>query len=274
MIRHLKKKLAVLLAVVITVSISLGSFAFAASGDTYLSLGSDLTADQKDIVLKLLGAEDINNYDVMYITNADEHQYLDKYVAASQIGTRALSSVLIKETGGNDINVKTYNITYCTESMYENALQTAGVHGADVVVAGPMNISGTAALVGTIKAYEKMTGDAIKDEVIEGAVDELTTTGEIGESIGDKEKAGDIISDVKEEIAANPNMSEEEIIEAIKSAAAKEGITLSDEDIDRVVRLFKNLQSLDIDWNKVGDFIKSNAGFFRRIIDWFLSLFN
>ena len=49
--------------------------------------------------------------------------------------------------------------------MYENALATAGIENADIKVAGPFNISGTAALVGAIKAYENMTGEEVNEEM-------------------------------------------------------------------------------------------------------------
>ena len=39
--------------------------------------------------------------------------------------------------------------------MYKNALVTAGIEDADIIVAGPKNISGTAALVGVFKAYQE-----------------------------------------------------------------------------------------------------------------------
>ena len=69
----------------------------------------------------------------------------------SVIGSRALSSVLVEgKKDGNGIRVTTKNITYCTPGMYENALATAGIKDADIVVAGPFKISGTAALVGAI----------------------------------------------------------------------------------------------------------------------------
>ena len=121
----------------------------------YLALGADLSAKEQMTVLSLLGLEDINvdDYDIITVTNADEHEYLDEYLDASVIGTRALSSVLVvgKEEG-NGIHVTTKNISYCTEGMYRNALLTAGVEDADITVAGPYSISGTAALVGAIKA--------------------------------------------------------------------------------------------------------------------------
>ena len=45
----------------------------------YLALGADLSAQEQMTVLSLLGLDDINvdDYDIISITNADEHEYLD-----------------------------------------------------------------------------------------------------------------------------------------------------------------------------------------------------
>ena len=67
-----------------------------------------------------------------YVSNAEEHQYLDSYVPKKQIGTKALSSVLVSlADSGNGLKVSTYNINYCTAGMYKNALATAGVEDAN-----------------------------------------------------------------------------------------------------------------------------------------------
>lgn len=264
----------------------LSSFAYAASGDRYLSLGADLSSSQKETVLKLLGVSNIDDCNVSYVTNAEEHQYLDGHVSSAAIGTNALSSVLIEENSGDDINVCIYNINYCTEGMYKNALATAGVKGADVVVAGPYEISGTAALVGTIKLYEKMTGEDVSDDVIDGSVEELTTTGDIGEEVGDKSAVEEVIASVKEDLADNPDMSASEIEEAIKEAADKAGISLSQDNINKIRDMLQKLQDLDIDWSNVKNQSASilkdirNAldtdearGFFAKIVDWVKSFF-
>ena len=62
----------------------------------YLALGADLTADQQHTVLSYMGIEaaDFDKYDVVYVSNAEEHQYLDSYVPKKQIGTKALSSLI------------------------------------------------------------------------------------------------------------------------------------------------------------------------------------
>ena len=123
------------------------------------------------------------------VTNAEEHEYLDSYLSNSIIGSRALSSVLVEgKKDGSGINVTTSNITYCTPGMYENALATAGIENADIKVAGPFNISGTAALVGAIKAYENMTGEQVSEENADTATNELVVTGQVAENVGDQER--------------------------------------------------------------------------------------
>ena len=133
----------------------------------FLALGANLSAEQQAVVLGLLGINpaELADYDVIYITNEEEHQYLGNYVAADKIGSRSLSSVLIvKREQGHGINISTKNISYCTLGMYKNALITAGITDADIIVAGTTPISGTAALVGAMKAYSSMTGGGVTEE--------------------------------------------------------------------------------------------------------------
>lgn len=107
----------------------------------YLALGADLSPQEQMTVLSLLGLDDINvdDYDIISITNADEHEYLDKYLDASIIGTRALSSVLVVgKEAGNGIHVTTKNISYCTEGMYSQCTfdgrhRRCGYHGGRTV---------------------------------------------------------------------------------------------------------------------------------------------
>ena len=120
----------------------------AAPEDVYVSFGADLKDDEKDKVMSLMGIEeeDLENYTVGEITNDDEHKYLGDYLDDSVIGTRALSSVVVVVgQEGDGIDVETKNISYCTPGMYTNALITAGIKDADVIVAGPFEITGTAA---------------------------------------------------------------------------------------------------------------------------------
>lgn len=146
----------------------------------YLALGANLKEDQKLTVLSLMGIDPANlgQYNVVTVTNEEEHQYLDDYLDASTIGTRALSSVVIvKREKGDGIHIATKNITYCTVGMYKNALATAGLEDADVIVAGPFPLSGTAALIGAMKAYADMENADVDTESLDAAMNEIVVTG-------------------------------------------------------------------------------------------------
>ena len=86
----------------------------------FVALGADLNSEQKKTVLELLdiSEEELENDHVISVTNADEHEYLDDYLSASVIGTRALSSVAVWEReNGHGVQVTTHNISYCTTGM-------------------------------------------------------------------------------------------------------------------------------------------------------------
>lgn len=249
---NIKKGIAMLLAAVTVVSgIMAPAKVQADEVDVpYLALGADLTAEEKNTVLGLLGvdAEKLDQYMVVTVTNADEHKYLDSYLDAKVIGSRALSSVVVeKKDEGTGIQVKTSNITYCTTGMYQNALATAGLKDAEIRVAGPFNISGTAALVGAMKAYGEMTGETIEAENADAATEELVTTSELGENLGSQDQAEALIGAVKDAIVAE-EVTEPEAIEAVIDDTAKEmNIELSEEDKEKIRSLMEKIGKLDLD---------------------------
>ena len=61
----------------------------------YISLGADLTSDEKAKVLALFGVDekDLDNYKVVYVTNQEEHQYLDSYISRSRKARKAAASM-------------------------------------------------------------------------------------------------------------------------------------------------------------------------------------
>lgn len=226
----------------------------------YLALGKDLTEEQKNKVLSLMGLTDtdLKNYDVVYVTNKEEYEYLGSYLDSSVIGDKALSSVLVvKRESGNGIKVTTKNISYCTTGMYRNALITAGITDADIIVAGPFKLSGTAALVGATKAYEEMTGKNISKSKVDAATNELVVTGELAEAVGDNEKAEELIAYVKQAVAANKDISKEDILKAIEEGSKTLEIELTEEDKAQIVSLMDKINELDIDVDALKEQAKS-----------------
>lgn len=293
-----KRWMAILLTCIMAVALPVTAYGASDNKNTdtpYVALGADLNQEERATVLRLLGIseEDLNNYTVTTVTNADEHEYLDSYLSSSIIGSRALSSVMVEGTAeGSGINVTTSNITYCTPGMYENALATAGIENADIKVAGPFNISGTAALVGAIKAYENMTGEEVKKENADTATNELVVTGQVAENVGDQEKAEQLIGAVKGEVVEGNATTTEEIVNVVDQAAQEMEVNLSEEDRQAIIDLMKKIDDLNLNI----DSLKEQAsnlydqiagldlnlnideeqvkGFFEKILDFFRGLFS
>ena len=206
---------------------------------------------------------------------------------------------VVKTEEGSGIGVETHNISYCTTGKYCNALITAGLEDADVVVAGPFNISGTAALVGAMEAYANMTGQEISEESMDAATNELVLTGELADELGDSGKTEQLIAMVKQAMIENGLSSETDIRNAIEEASDALDLKLGEEEVEKIVDLMNKINKLDIDPNalkeqaqdiynsisdkldsldfdkeglaqKVGDAI---SGFFSSIVDFFKGLF-
>lgn len=226
----------------------------------YLALGADLSSSQKSTVLKLLGVkeDELEHYNVVTVTNKEEHEYLGDYLSDKVIGTKALSSVLVTKTKENSgLTVETHNINYCTDLMYCNALVTAGIEDADVVVAGPFGLTGTAALVGTIKAYAAMTGTEVSAESVDAATDELVLTGELGEEIGEelgdveegKETAGELMALVKQKVVEDGLRTQSEIVEAVEQACDELEVSISEESQEKIAKTMGKISKLDLNLN-------------------------
>ena len=301
-----RRWMVLLLAAVMVMGMSVSAFAAdggnatqvtIADGDTpYISFGADLRADEKAKVLELFGLTeaDLEKCNVNTVTNAEEHQYLDAYITNDHIGSRALSSVAVmKAKKGSGITVTTKNINYCTTSMYENALATAGVKDANVVVVGPFDMSGTAALIGAVKAYSGMTGEAVDTDVIDGAINEMVVTGEIGDETGKTDDIAGMVAYLKDQVGGK-NLSDSELADAIDQASEKFNVSLTQDQIDQLKELLKKLQGLDLNWNNIRDqaenlygklkdmglkvdtsaLTQQAQGFFAKLIAFIKSLFN
>lgn len=233
----------------------------AAMADTVTSvvaLGADLSDSQKSTVLNLLEVKssDLTSANTVTVTNAEEHQYLDGKIASGYIGTRALSSCKVTETKSG-IKVTTHNINYVTGKMYENALVTAGMSDADVIVAAPTSISGTAALVGAMKAYAVISGDTVSATEIDTATDELVTTSQIASDTGDSDKTTQLVAAVKQVVAEKNYTSESDITGVIRDVASQLGITLSDADVQALADVMQKVAALNLDPDKLTEQVRS-----------------
>lgn len=263
--------------------IPIPAYADVAVGDMIVTLGENLTPEQKQLLLTEMKAPE--DAEIITVSNKEEHQYLGKYISKSLIGTRAISSSAITiGDKGTGIQVTTKNINWVTDEMYINALITAGVKDAKIYITAPIEVSGTAALTGIIKAYEVSTDTVIPEDVKQAANEEMVETANLGEDIG-QEEATALMAKVKEQIAEQKPKTVEEVQTIIQDSAKELNISLTDEQLQSLISFFNKLKELNIDWNQVGNQLseakdkltgylesKEGKGFLAKIKEVFTSI--
>ena len=255
----MKRTLSLILALML-----LGScFAFAdKSSDSRAVIGADLSSGEIDTVYDIFGI-DRGEVKELTVTNKDEREYLEGLVSESLIGTRSISCVYIEvldEGDGMDVSVK--NISWCTPDMYMNAMVTAGISDANVTVAAPFSVSGTAALTGIYMAYEDITGKKLDDDAKQVGTQELTTTAELADDIGSEDSTA-IVNELKLIIDEIAKMSDEELRQEIVSIASRYDVELSDNQIQQLIDLCRAMQKLDI--SQLKDKVKQVQQYLRGI---------
>jgi uncharacterized protein YpuA (DUF1002 family) len=252
-------------------------------GETVVTLGQDLTPQERQAILNEMNVP--NDVKIIEVTNAEEHQYLGKYMSEATIGSRALSSAKITLTdAGSGIKVQTHNITTITNAMYANALITAGVKDADVYVTAPKPVSGTAGLTGILKAFEVATGTKISEEQKQVANEEIVRTADLAKQIG-SEKATQFMLKLKEEVAKQQPQTPEEFRDIVVNVAGDLNINLTNQQITQLTQFTQNLSNLNINWDNVSNQLKNfqdqfqqvlnskeAQGFFAMLVDWFWKL--
>ena len=197
---------------------SMGSaFAYQA-GEARAVIGANLDQEQVAAVYNDFGIER-GSVEEIIVTNADEREYLEGLVDDKKIGSVALSCVyitLLEEGAG--LSISTNNINWCTEQMYVNALTTAGITDAKVIVSAPFAVSGTAALTGVYKAYEDITGQSLSNLAKSVGAEELILTGQLAEYIGSKEAAA-LINELKGILDITETMSDSDVKKEIQKLA-------------------------------------------------------
>jgi len=262
----MKKSLAVfLLLIVFFCQIGV---ALAAEGKV-ISWGADLTLAQKEKMLDYFPAEvkEVKPIEVV-LTNSEERDYLQGLVPDRVIGSRAISSIYVETlSAGSGVQVETKNITWVNKEMYANALVTAGVKDAKVIAVAPYSVSGTAALAGVFKGFETATGKKLDQSAKRMASQELITTGNLGEALGDKAKAAELISRVKEEVVKR-GLSDPQAIESVIQEIAKQlNIELTPEQIQKIIDLMKGIGSLHLDLQQISAQIQVMSDNLQKVIN-------
>ncbi len=238
----MKKIIAAMLAVVMLMG--MGSALAIEKGEARAVIGANLTEEQIKSVYSTFGVER-GKVEELTVTNDEERKYLNGLVDSSLIGTKSISSVYVEVLGeGEGLQVGISNINWCTKEMYVNALVTAGISDAKLIVTSPIaGISGTAALTGIFKAYEDITGQELDETAKLVSTQELVVTAELADEIGSYD-AVTIVNELKKLLSETENMSDEELIYEINYIADQYNINLSDGQRQQLVKLCRSLEGL------------------------------
>ena len=258
-------------ALPVAMAIVLGSTAaplvVRADSSKVVTLGANLTDSQKNSMYEYFGTSS-DKAEVIEVTNADERKYLEGVAPDEQIGTRTYSCSYVEPTTSGGIQVKVSNLTYVTSSMISSTLLTSGVENCNVVAASPIEVSGTGALTGIMMAYEKATGTTLNDDQKAAATDELVTTGDLANDIG-QDKAENVMNDVKKDVIEGKLTDADDIQNAVENAAKDNNVTLTQEQIDKISDLMKNISQYDYDVkalkNTLDNIDGKSGGFFSNL---------
>lgn len=215
-----------------------------------VTLGADLTQDQKDTMMRYFKT-DASQVQILTITNQDEREHLGDYIPLEQIGTRTLSCAYVKPTQSGGIKVRTANLNYVTGNMIANALSTAGVTNCEAVAACPYEVSGTGALTGVIMAYESASGQKLDSTKKDLATKEVVVTGDLAQQVGN-DNATNIINQAKLQIIGDNIQNADEIYNIVNNIAVQNNVTLNQEEMETIVALLQEIaqQSYDIEQMK------------------------
>lgn len=282
----IKQKLSAL-ALSATMILSSLSIAFA-DGSKVVTIGADLNAQQRQMMLDYFGVSE-NEAMIINVTNAEERKYLQGVATDAQLGRRTISCAYVEPTSGKDgINVKTANLTWVTSSMIASTLTTAGLTSANVIAAAPYAVSGTGALTGVIKAFEDASGEKLDETKKELANEELVTTGDLGDEIG-QDKAAGVVNDVKNEVIKEGTSDTTQIADIINNVTNNYNVSLTPEQIRALTALMEKIGAQNYNYNDIKvtlENVKFNinenlsaigenvdtVGLFEKIKHWFANL--
>lgn len=258
MMKMKKKMIAALMSAACVIA-AVPSASVFADGQKVVTLGADLSDEQKQAILRYFGVAG-QNLQTLTITNQDERNHLGSYVPLEQIGTRTYSCALVSPTNSGGIQVKTANLSWVTSNMIAATLSTSGVVNCDVLAASPFEVSGTGALTGILMAYESAVGTTLDETKKEVATQELITTTTIANNIGPIE-ATEIVNETKTQIIEGNVVSDNDIDIIINEVAQEQNVSLSDEDRELLAELMQQIAQQEYDYEDMKetlDRIESN----------------
>jgi len=209
--------------------------------------GGDLTDAQRQELSMTFGTAGT------VITDSVSRDELDSTLRAAGLpvdgSEQAISSaVMTCLQTGDGLSVRTQNVTQMPAAAYANALVTAGVADAAVIVAAPPStpVTGETALVGVLKAYPLChPGQPLQASRLRLAYEQLHATADMAQQSGAWDNAAAVMLRGAQVAIATHASDEARLGAAADDAAAAEGLALGPQQRSEMVSVLSQLAILD-----------------------------
>ena len=241
------KKIITACALFLGLGLTAGRVSAAKDTTPVITLGTSLTASQKQGTLDVLkGAlSDSSSYNTLTVTGSDLVTYLNPSGSSFTSSSGVWSSAAIEKTSSNGQN----NITTITANQYRNAAVTAGITDANIYVTSAIPIDGSGALAGIYKAYAK-SGEKLNQKQITAAQDELNTLSGITKENKGKDGYSDAqlnnaVAGAKKEMAQKgSNITKNQIITIVNNQIENNNLTnvITNEQKQQIVNILVEIR--------------------------------
>ncbi len=212
-----------------------------------LMLGADLSDAERQKVLELFGLSNTNDIETIELYHEDEVNILSGIIDEAQLGAKAVSSVYITPLpSGSGISVGTVNIDYVTNETIYNILITAGARDVEVKIVAPYKVSGTAAMVGVLRAYAAMSDTELGDEIVGLAMKQSALLDTLGKKYG-AEEIEKIFSGIREKALDSSNTNVNSLKEIIRTLGLIHNVEFTEDELNKLADLVATLTQLSID---------------------------
>ena len=219
----------------------------AAAGEKAAVFGGDLTPPQRDELAQLFGVDPSTRIETVgtpELANALQETGIPVVEDDKAISSAGLTCL----DRGQGLNVQTRNITRMTPAIYANALVTAGVGDANILVAAPAAnpVTGETALVGVLKAFPQcQAGKQPEPARVALAYEQLAQTVAVAGPDGDLGKASAALLEAAQPVVTGQARDEAAIGGALDRALASQGVSVSPEKRGELIAYLQKVGGVD-----------------------------
>lgn len=243
----MKQSRAYAVIILALVALLLGIAPAGAAGERVIVYGADLTPTGRQELAQIFNDDGTAKVDT--VTTEELVSALQGTGLPVAPGDDTISSAgLTCLNRGEGLTVSTQNITRIPAAVYADALVTAGVGDASVLIAAPPSnpVTGETALVGALKAFPQCQAGQQPDPArVRLAYQQVARTVALAGPDGDLNKASTVLLKAGQDVITGQARDDAAIGAALDAAAASEGFQIPAGQRPETIAFLKQLSGLD-----------------------------